>query len=175
MYSKPSIASHTVPVTWILVADERQAQIYVRRRVEKIVPIIGNSKHHQFTEHVEYELAPVPNMRVEAESADTFQTGRHQLGKVFESASPAHHMSEPHITVQDLVVERLVKKLAEKLHGAAQKNTFGHLVLVAAPRMLGKLRAALGDDVLKFVTSELQKDLVHCDAIELEKHLQAVV
>ena len=45
------------------------------------------------------------------------------------------------------------------------------LVLVAAPRALGDLRAMLAPHAAGLVTRELDKDLVHLPQRDLEKHL----
>src|SRR5688572_8855450 len=87
------------PVTWILVADSKQAQIYTRQKVETQRPIIGNSKHNQFEEIVTHEPVPVPDMKWEAESADSYEMGRNATGMVFQSSGTARHMSEPHMDV----------------------------------------------------------------------------
>ncbi len=89
------------PVTWILVADSRQAQVYTRSRVEKLMPLPGNSKRNQFSEIIAHEPVPVLGMKWEAESADQYKVGRNATGMVFESASSARSMSEPHMDARE--------------------------------------------------------------------------
>lgn len=57
------------PVTWILVADSRQAQVYTRSRVEKLIPRAGNSRRNQFEEVISHAPMPVPGMKWQAETA----------------------------------------------------------------------------------------------------------
>src|SRR5689334_23195051 len=85
------------PVTWILVADSRQAQVYTRQKVEKLVPLAGNSRRNQFEEVIAHAPVAVAGMKWEAESVDQYEVGRNATGMVFESASSARSMSEPHL------------------------------------------------------------------------------
>ena len=62
------------PVTWILVADSRQAQGYTRHAVEKLVPLAGNSRRGRFEEVIAHAPVPVDGMRWKAESPGEYET-----------------------------------------------------------------------------------------------------
>jgi protein required for attachment to host cells len=61
----------------------------------------------------------------------------------------------------------LDERLAEK--------AYDRLVIVAPPKALGDLRAALSEQVKPHVYAELDKDLVKTPTAELPQHLGAVM
>jgi protein required for attachment to host cells len=164
---------HAVPVakhavTWILVADGKQAQVYVRERVERRMP-------PSFAESISHEPMPVADMCWEAESADQYQVGRNATGMVFSSGGSARHMSEPHMDARAEVKQHLAVLVAGELDMAKAQKRFDRLVLVAPPKMLGEIKKHLGKAVLKSVVAELPKELTHYEGAELLEHLQGVL
>lgn len=160
------------PVTWILVADSRQAQVYTRERTEKHIPMAGNSRRNQFSEIIAHEPVPVPGMKWEAESADQYEVGRNATGMVFESASSARSMSEPRIDVRDEIRDHFAKTVAGHINQAKAEKAFDRLVLVAAPKMLGEIKKHLDAKVMRCIAAEMPKDLTHYEGEELLQHLR---
>jgi protein required for attachment to host cells len=161
------------PVVWILVADGRQAQIYTRKKMHKMIPMAGNAKHHHYDETGEQELVPVGEA-LHAESPEIYEKGRKSLGRVFESAGSAHHMGEPHVNIDDEIRAHFVKKIASHLNTARAQRQFNRLVLIAPAKLLGELREHLGKTVEMSVMAELSKDLTHCDNKSLAAHLEDI-
>ncbi len=160
------------PVTWILVADGKQAQIYAREMREKRIPIGGGAKHRHYDESFVQDLVEVPDMAWQAESPTIYEAGRDRLGRVFESGNSAHHMSEPRMGIHEEIKQHFMKMIADRLNEARAKKMFDRLVLVAPARMLGELKDHLDKTVLKAVAAELPKDLTRCDNGTLLHHLQ---
>lgn len=160
------------PVTWILVADGGQAQVFVRSCVEKLIPLAGGTKHDHFEEKVVREPAPVPGMRWFAESPEQYQVGRNATGMVFVSKSKARHMSEPRIDARKEVKQHFAAFIAEQIDAARAKERFDRLVLVAPPRMLGEIKSLLAPATMKKVIAEMPKDLTHYEGEELLQHLK---
>jgi protein required for attachment to host cells len=160
------------PITWILVADSRQAQVYTRNRVEKLIPLAGNSRRNQFEEIISHEPLPVPGMKWQAESADGYEIGRNKTGMVFESASNARSMSAPHMDVRDEIRNHFARMVADHISQAKAAKSFDRLVLVAAPKMLGEIKKHLDAKTLKSVAAEMPKDLTHYEGEELLQHLR---
>lgn len=160
------------PITWILVADSKQAQIFSRQRVEKHRPRSRNGQ--QFEEMISHPPVPVPNMQWQAESADQYDIGRNATGMVFESASSSRHMSEPHVEVHDAIRTRFAKTIAEHLDHARELEVFDRLVLVAPAKMLGEIRRHLSPKVLKKVVAEMPKELTQYNGEELAEHLDHI-
>lgn len=160
------------PITWILVADSRQAQVYSRQRVEKQIPLPGNSRHNQFLEVVAHEPMPIPGMRWKAESADQYEIGLNKTGMVFESANGSRSMSAPHVDVRDEIRNHFAKAVATHMNKAHADKAFGRLVLVASPKMLGEIKKHLDAKTLKCLAAEMPKDLTHYEGEELLQHLK---
>ena len=70
------------PITWILVADGKAAQIYVRGMREKKVPTGSGAMHRHYDESSVEGLTLVPGMAWKAESAAIYETGPDRLGRV---------------------------------------------------------------------------------------------
>lgn len=163
------------PITWILVADGRQAQVYIREKVEKLVPLASPSKRNLFAEAIAREPVPVPGMRWEAEPVEHYQVGRNATGMVFESASSARHMAEPHIDARQEVKDHFARTIAERLNRAKLDKLYDRLVLIAPPKMLGEIKKYLEKRVLKQIVAEMPKDLTYFDAESLAEHLGRIV
>lgn len=170
-----AVMPETTPVTWVLVADGRQAQMYERSIVEKRIPIGGSEGQTHYKETLVRELSPISNMAWEAESPEIYETGRNATGMVFESGSSARHMSEPHIDVRDEIKQHFVENIARKLNEAAAKKAFSHIILVAPAKVLGELRKSLNENVKKLIVTELSKDLTHYEGEDLVKRLGNIV
>ena len=162
------------PITWILVADGKQAHVYTRAMREKRVPTGSGAMHRHYDESSVQELALVPGMVWKAESAAIYETGPHRLGRIQESASSAHHMGEPHIDIHNEVKLHFIQAIAARLNEACVQKSFDKLVLIAPPKMLGELREFLAPAVAKRVVAEMPKDLTHCEGKELAEHLNNI-
>ena len=77
--------------------------------VKKHIPLGGNGKHPHYDDVFLKELALVPGMKFEAESEEDYETGHNRLGRVFESATSAHHMSEPHVNIHEDIKQRFMR------------------------------------------------------------------
>lgn len=174
MPSKKTVQIAKPPITWILVADGRQAQVYTRQKIEKLIPVTGNSKRNQFTEVISREPVPVPGMKWEAESAEQYQVEKNATGMVFESASSARHMAEPRTNVHEEIKDHFAKTIAEQLNRAKAQKAFDRLVLIAPAKMLGEIKKQLDESVLQKLVMEMSKDLTHYNAEELASHLERI-
>lgn len=67
---------------------------------------------------------------------------------------------------------RFAEDLAERLIGWVGKGRFDRLILVAAPRTLGVLRAAYGDKLGSALVAEVDKDLINLPLPEIAKVLK---
>jgi protein required for attachment to host cells len=174
MTRRTSVAIVKPPVTWILVADSRQAQVYVRHRTEKSIPLAGNSRRNQFEEIIAHAPVPVTGMKWVAESTDQYKVSRDRLGRVQESANSAHHMSEPRIDVKEEIREHFARTIAQELYRAREAKAFDRLVLIAAPKMLGEIKKHLDKKIAKLIMAEMPKDLAHYDSEEVTEYLNNI-
>lgn len=68
----------------------------------------------------------------------------------------------------ELQKERFAADLAEKLYAEAHRGAFERLVLVAAPKVLGDLRAALHKEVADKIVAEIPKTLTNHPIAQIE-------
>jgi protein required for attachment to host cells len=174
MTRRPAVTIVKPPITWILVADGREAQIYRRQHLEKLIPLERESKHSQFEEVIANGPVPVPGMKWKAESVDQYDIQPDQLGRVQENASCARHMSEPRMDVYEEVKAHFANLIAEKLTRAREEKSFDRLVLIAPAKMLGEIKKHLNAKVLKCVAAEMSKDLTSRNGQTLTKYLGSI-
>jgi protein required for attachment to host cells len=139
--------------TWVLVADGARARGFARHGTDGSLVAIPDGT---FVHEVE---------RVSAMGVD-------RPGRVRESADTAHHAIAPHVDWRREGKRGFAHSLAEWLEDRARHRAFDHLVLVAAPRTLGDLRAALGTNARERLAGELAKDLTAHPAAHIEEHLR---
>lgn len=144
-------AIHLIHGAWVLVADGRKAVVY-RNQGDPDLP----------------DLRVVESFTHAA--AATHDLGTDRPGRVYgadgrRSAVEATDFHEAEET-------RFLHDVAGFLDGRAAERAFSALVVVAPPKVLGTLRAALPAAVLACLVAELGKDLAHCDAGEVERHLK---
>jgi protein required for attachment to host cells len=174
MTRRPAVTIVKPPITWILVADGRQAQIYRRQYVDELIPLERRFRRSQFEEVATNEPVPVPGMKWKAESPAQYEVGRNKIGMVFESANSARSMSEPHINVREEIRNHFAKTIAGHLNRAQAQKAFDRLVLIAPAKMLGEIKKQLDERVLKQVVAEMPKDLTHFDVEALADHLEHI-
>jgi len=141
--------------TWILVAHRGGARLFENA---------GPGKGLQLVEDI-----PHPEGRLKSGEINADKPGR-----AFDTFSRRHGMSQEH-EATDQVSLMFAKHLCDKLEKARAENRFGKLVLVAEPRLLGELRAALDKHTAALVSATLDKDLVGVDNRDLPKHLGGVI
>jgi protein required for attachment to host cells len=141
--------------TWILVAHRGGARLF-----ENAGPGTGM----QLVEDI-----PHPEGRLKSGEINADKPGR-----AFDTFGRRHGMSQEH-EAADQVSLMFAKHLCDKLEKARAENRFGNLVLVAEPRLLGELRAALNKPTAALVSATLDKDLIAIENRDLPKHLAGVV
>jgi protein required for attachment to host cells len=140
--------------TWVVVADGMRARIL---RWE------GGDRFGQAMDHDLYDAA------VHGFSRDLKSDAP---GRAFDPGSGARHAIEPRHDPHEQEKVRFGGQVASVLDDAAARQAFDRLILVAPPKALGILRAALSERVRKCVTGEVNKDLVRTPVHELASHLR---
>lgn len=88
--------------------------------------------------------------------------------------SPSGHKSAFDDTDwHELAKERFASDLADRLYKKAHSGAFDHIVIVAAAKTLGALRAELHQEVTRKVIAEIDKDLTNHPLDEVEKRVKA--
>lgn len=144
-------------VTWILVADGAQAQVFEHGGPGKGLRAIKDF-------HFEEE-----RLRAQDIMAD-------RPGRSFSSGGPGSRSAMEYSTDPVQVrEERFVKALADKLDVLRQQGRFDRLIIAAAPTALGDIRPALSEGVKSTVMAELPKDLTNIPQPQLDRHFDQLL
>ena len=142
--------------TWIVIADGAFARV-----LESHGPA--------------QRLAPVEAMSMAGDHRASHEIRADRPGRTNESVGPTRHAiepaSDPHRELKRTFAEHVVDMLSTRLAAAS----FDRLVLVAPPKTLGDLRAALTPALRSILHAEVAKDLIKTPQIEIAAHLKDVV
>lgn len=142
--------------TWILVAHRSGARVLAQEARGKPLQLIEDLPH------------PEGRLRDGDINAD-------RPGRAFDIVGAGRHAMGKEQSPTERVAERFAKTLAERLRQGRIENRYDALVLVAEPRFLGELRAALDAPTAALVRATLDKDLGGVETRELAAHLKDVL
>lgn len=97
--------------------------------------------------------------------------GADKPGRSFDSHGQARHALGSEQEPKEHVAEQFAKQLSSILDDGRNRRCYGKLVLVAEPRFLGNLRAALSAPTAALVTLTVDKDLGGVDLHNMPKFL----
>jgi protein required for attachment to host cells len=143
------------PVTWILVADAHHARIWQSR--------------HALTFE---DIALVEEMEPSAKHRFGREIRTDQPGRSFSSMGPGRSAVQSHTDPLEAEHQHFAAQLADHLATAAKPPACDRLVIAAAPKMLGYLRAEMAHLVKTPVIKEIDKDLVKANARTVMAELQ---
>ncbi|WP_435640370.1 host attachment protein [Micavibrio aeruginosavorus] len=152
----PSVALHAgikTPRVWIVVADKHGARIF--EKIDRHLKLIG-------------EASPDQNLQ---DGLNNQTIGR----AVSSGGSTIHHKYEPHMEQERAGALDFAHDLAAFLDEADTAREFDRLVLVAAPRTLGDLRAVISKHVQRHITAQVDKNLTKLDERALGDALEDVL
>ena len=162
-------------IIWVLVADGGGAKIYRYHKIKNVVPM-HDSKRRPYDETMQsHDLTLVPGMEFHAESLNDFQVSHDGRGSKIGGQNSGHNTCEPHLDIHDEVQQNLVAEMVAKIKQAHADKGFDHLVIAAAPKILGALRQHLGEAVLNCVIGEIPKDFTKDGHHALLAHLQGTL
>lgn len=99
----------------------------------------------------------------------TRMLGSDREGRVYQSVGNARSKVEQ-TDWHEQAEERFIDNIANKVSALARDKDINNLVLVAPPRVLGRLRKQLAPHVQSLVSAELAKDLVKFEVSDIEKY-----
>ena len=144
--------------TWILVAHDAGARIFDNHGPGKGIGLVEQIDH--------------PDGRARDGELESDRPGRSFRKNSGDPRRASMSRSEgPH----ERVVADFARELAGKLQQARVGHTFERLVLVAPPKFLGLLRAALDGPTAALVVGSLDKDLAMSSEDVLVSHLGEVI
>jgi protein required for attachment to host cells len=137
-------------VTWVVVADASQADIYSRQ------------KRHSKLELVHQLAEPEARSKEQDFSSDA-------PGRTFDSSGQGRHAMEPDHTGKEHLRTIFAQRIAAVLESARQSDHFGGLILVASPALLGELRKHLNKPTRRLVVAEFSKEITDQKPETIEK------
>ncbi|MFY9287950.1 MAG: host attachment protein [Alphaproteobacteria bacterium] len=146
------------PITWIVVADSKQVQIYRRQSYIQHVPLCGGGNKY-YQEKMGYELVLIPEAMPKAESLADYQ-----LSSTDNAYGPQEDSREE-------LKRRFLKAIALMLEQAHSRKSFDNLILVAPAKIIGGLREQLNPAMQTCVKAVLPKELTHFKGKELLEYL----
>ena len=137
--------------TWILVANQAEAQIYSSDRLPGDLLLVDVLENKEGASYARDLVSDAP-------------------GRAFDSTGSGRHAMEPNTGVKEEQRRRFVKEMVERLQTAQSKSVFDKLVLLAAPAVLGVIRKTLPADLTRIVIKEIPKDVIGqgVDKIQLQ-------
>ncbi|MES2758472.1 MAG: host attachment protein [Pseudomonadota bacterium] len=149
--------------TWIVTADEGRARIFAE--TDRTQPF------QEIEDMVNTEARMRTDEKYTDKPADPMAAGKSSHGT--GGAAPGK-LYEPRQTPEEHEAETFAKAIAAYLLKALDERRFGKIVLVAAPKFLGALRAQFDPRLKPLLVQEIDKDLTHSSAHELRAQLQAI-
>jgi len=142
-------------VTWVLVADGAQAQVFEHGGPGKgLIPI----------KELHFEQQPLKAQDINTDRQGFRAGGPQGARSGVEEADPVA-----------LREARFVKGIAEQLEVMRQQGRFDRLIIAAAPTALGDIRPALSDRVKDTIIAELPKDLTNVPSPQLARHFETLL
>mgnify|MGYP001056944226 CR=1 FL=1 len=138
---------------WVVVADSVRCRLYQKEKA-------GSELSEK-----EAWVHPVGRQHDSDMMTDRAGSGQDAVGQGRHAMSPKTDPKEH---------EQLIfaHEICQKLEKARSRHSFQKLVLVAPPAFLGKLRAEMSGELRKLIVAEVNKDLTHCSADELEQYIR---
>ena len=138
--------------TWILVANQAEAQIYSSDRLPGDLLLVDVLENKEGASHARDLVSDAP-------------------GRAFDSVGSGRHAMEPNTGVKEEQRRRFVKEIVERLKITQSKGGFDKLVLLAAPAVLGVIRKTLPPGLTKIVIKEIPKDVIGQSVDKIQSQL----
>ena len=139
--------------TWILCANRSSASLFESDWPGKSMRRIQDIPHLQG--------------RMQNKDIDTDKPGR-----VFDSFGEGRHSTSPKQEPTEHIAQQFALDLAELLNKGRLTNAYDKLFLIAEPKFLGVLRAALDKNTESLVTQTVNKELLDIKEEELFEYLK---
>jgi len=137
---------------WILVAESSRAKIYAAEGKRAPLTEIEDFAHPQGRLHEGDLVSDSPGS-----DGGSVGQGRHVLD------------DETNARKQEAIV--FARELANHLNTERNKGSFKSLVIIAPPTFLGLLRDHLSSEVMDIVSQQIDKNLIHKSAEEIQQWL----
>jgi protein required for attachment to host cells len=144
-----------VTKTWLIVADGARARFFERKSASELS---------------EFDVLVSPEGRSDEGSLTSDRPGRS-----FDSGGDGRHAMEPGHSARDHEAAVFAKRIGEKIDEARLAGSVSKIVLIAAPRFLGHLRASLSKGTQGIVAHSIDKELTQASPEEIAEHIPGVL
>ncbi len=139
-------------VTWVVVADGSRARVFSRaKRFSDLQPV---------------EVLEEPDARTRERELISDRPGRS-----FDSHGSGRHAMGSNSSAKDEILEEFARRIAHRIEAGRTGGDFHHLILVAAPAVLGAIRLILSNASRQLIVGEVSKNLAHHEAADIQKIL----
>lgn len=138
--------------TWILVADSSRARIFTATNRTGPLQELEDIAHPEGREHEQ-------NMTSDLPGRDSSRIGGER------------HSFQDETEPREQEIIDFARLIAHHLDDARKAGKYEQLIIVAAPKFLGTLRAQLPEPASKLIVLEIDKNLTQHDAADIRKHL----
>ncbi len=138
--------------TWVLVADNSRARIFVAET--RNGPLL------------EIETLAHPESRLHAQELTSDLPGR-----AFDSGGQGRHAMELEVEPKQHEMQAFARQISDRLDAGREKNEYDQLAVIAAPALLGLLRKQFSVNTSRMVVYELDKNISRMRAQDIRKHL----
>lgn len=136
-----------MPITWVVVVNSVEARIYALGQEHGTLV----SVHHIEHPHGRFKITDLVE-----EHPGRFHARGHYTGEAFEIRDPKN--AELHF---------FAHQIADYLNAGRNSNQYEHIILMAAPHLLGILNESLNSHVDKKVSKRIHKDYTALTVAEL--------
>jgi protein required for attachment to host cells len=136
---------------WIVVANSSQARFLRLEKNRKLV-----------------ELETLQNPEARIHSRDLYSD---RPGRTFQSMGQERSALQQKVDPKEQEIIDFAKEVCEHIESARARGYLERLYLAANPAFLGHLRQFLSPTTLRLVESEIDKDITHLKAVEIEEYL----
>ena len=92
-------------------------------------------------------------------------------GSTFSSHGTSRSTYSKHTDTKDQGTKEFINEINDYLLRLEANNEFKQLIIIAAPKLLGKLKKQLSSGLQKRITYELNKNITKLNADEIRSHL----
>ena len=140
-------------MTWILVANQAEAQVFSSDRPMGSLKLIKTLTHEEGMARTRDLVSDAP-------------------GRAYNRTGPARHSMDPDTHVKEEERRKFVKEITELLERAYLQGGFNQLVILAAPAVLGVIRKTLSNGLSRAVIKEVPKDVIGQSVDKIQDQLQ---
>ncbi len=92
-------------------------------------------------------------------------------GRSFDSVGVSRHAMSPRTDAKEHAATAFSRRLAARIEAGRLGGEYDALVLVAAPKMLGRLRKEISEATMPMIQHEIAQNLFHMGPEEIREHL----